>query len=121
MSVPLTAFMLCIRGGVKQLVVCVCCLSDQSKNWDIYRVNDNKIEIERQTYRCVSDSGESGYSLPFLIRSQIEYDRGQLYVEWTHIHCSIYADISMLSVTPSGLIYECCTLALSMGTEPIGL
>ena len=57
----------------------------------------------------------------FLIRSQIEYVRGQLYVEWTRIHCSIYADISMLSVTPSGLIYECCTLALSMGTEPVGL
>ena len=103
-------------AGVKQLVVCVHCLSDQSKNCDIFTT--------RQTYRCVSDSGESGYCTVchFLIRSQIEYVRGQVYVEWTRIHCSIiYADISMLLVTPSGLIYECCTLALSMGTEPVGL
>ena len=118
MSVPLIAFTLCICGWVKQLVVFVCCLSDQSKNWGILQftgLTTIRLELKdkhlggcglgtRLTYRCVSDSGESGYSLPFLIRSQIESDRGQVYMEWTHNHCSIYADINMLSVTPSGLI-----------------
>ena len=77
------------------MIGCVCCLSEQS-NWAILQFTGLmtvRLELEK-IYRCVCNSGKSGYSLPFFNTVTIRIRQGPgVCGLWIRVHCSIYVDI----------------------------